>query len=1067
MGCHDGGQLGGAEKEMTGTVPKLSEDVRAALYAADATFARAFDACCAVGTGNNSRPWSNADLGLALNDKADDPGRQIANYRAGSSLPPCKRSQRKEPALLDCKLARLLVLFGWMTERENLFEPETWAKKHVARLLKLHEVAEQTARPKARKKARTEPASQPSNVLPTDTARDRTLAYLALRLPHLRKRLGPEASGSADNFVSLTLQPLGRGKDGEQPSSFDELREMLESATASGEDGSDEPIWQLRGAPGAGKSTLLHMLELTTGVAAQEHLAARRAGRPELCVRVSLASMPAPQTAADVETWIAQRFEALQPRGRVVALADLVQVARLRFLIDGVNEVQGGTPTKTVRVLAAWASGLADGDESALGPVFTVRTLNYLSFPDDSEFRIARVADVEPWNEKLIEEYCNRRRNGAGESVWPRIAEHPRRGDLIRLFGNPFNLVLQCAHFQEGGGLAANRGELLGRIALRRLRDAVGRNDLSLTGLLGERDPSLIDTLCIGKPDAALHHLPPMRGDLLRGLRRWAHAVHAANEGGRGRWADDAEIGGIDPTTWQPLMEAAASLGLSGRGDSAGTERGASDLRWSFAHHLWQEYLAACALVADEGAWRALDLVPEEAEQDNTSGWQLAAPRPITWDQTVELAVQIAPPERAAAMLQRLTAENPALAGRAALALGDAAPAAEVKALKPVLLARCTSLQVPTAAARIEAGLLLGELDDDLRYERRIGRDGIDYLWPRRHGDQPGWVPVAPGRHLIGGLEDDQDSMPICPADMPSGLALAFAPVTNAEFRLFVQQAGYGPADPAAEPPAWWQELGDEALAWWRGERENQGLREWWQTIRRYWGQDWIRNDWLRNWTDAQIEREIAPYADPERADDDVFNAHVDADCKAEVHRLPFAWGDRDIRNPLQPVTGVCLWEALAYCRWLSYASGVDVRLPTEAEWEAGVRSGGQHGAHWPGTDKQRPERGLVNNFDLKTRRPSPVGAFGRSRTANGMVDTLGNVWEWTVSEWTPGALNASKANSAMEAASPEKRALRGGSWVNVASDCRAAIRLGSPPDDRYNLIGFRLAVCPIQNPEP
>jgi sulfatase modifying factor 1 len=72
-----------------------------------------------------------------------------------------------------------------------------------------------------------------------------------------------------------------------------------------------------------------------------------------------------------------------------------------------------------------------------------------------------------------------------------------------------------------------------------------------------------------------------------------------------------------------------------------------------------------------------------------------------------------------------------------------------------------------------------------------------------------------------------------------------------------------------------------------------------------------------------------------------------------------------------------------------------------------------------------------------------------------GLHDTAGNVWEWVEDRYAPYS-----ADPARDPSGPDEgvsRVLRGGSWSNNPGYCRAANRVDLAPDDRYDLIGFRV----------
>ncbi|MDR3012962.1 MAG: SUMF1/EgtB/PvdO family nonheme iron enzyme, partial [Chitinispirillales bacterium] len=70
---------------------------------------------------------------------------------------------------------------------------------------------------------------------------------------------------------------------------------------------------------------------------------------------------------------------------------------------------------------------------------------------------------------------------------------------------------------------------------------------------------------------------------------------------------------------------------------------------------------------------------------------------------------------------------------------------------------------------------------------------------------------------------------------------------------------------------------------------------------------------------------------------------------------------------------------------------------------------------------------------------------------------------EW-VSDWYGSTAYAGREGGVTDPTGPttgSNRVFRGGSWISTARTCRVSYRSGTPPDDRYNNIGFRLAVSP------
>jgi serine/threonine-protein kinase PpkA len=68
----------------------------------------------------------------------------------------------------------------------------------------------------------------------------------------------------------------------------------------------------------------------------------------------------------------------------------------------------------------------------------------------------------------------------------------------------------------------------------------------------------------------------------------------------------------------------------------------------------------------------------------------------------------------------------------------------------------------------------------------------------------------------------------------------------------------------------------------------------------------------------------------------------------------------------------------------------------------------------------------------------------------------LGNVLEWTCSEYDPGYGGAETRCAAATSDAP--LVLRGGAWNSGPAAVRAAYRNRNYPESRYNFVGFRIA---------
>lgn len=176
----------------------------------------------------------------------------------------------------------------------------------------------------------------------------------------------------------------------------------------------------------------------------------------------------------------------------------------------------------------------------------------------------------------------------------------------------------------------------------------------------------------------------------------------------------------------------------------------------------------------------------------------------------------------------------------------------------------------------------------------------------------------------------------------------------------------------------------------------------------------------------------------------------------ATRHRAPRGWKHRcpaqDALNA--PVVWVSARDAEAYCAWLSGETGHHYRLPTEAEWVLAAR-GVDSIKEYPWGD--RPPENHANIYDGRhIGRMCAVGLFPDGRGPYGHDDLSGNIWEWCSSQaWD---YPYDPADGREDPNSPDARVMHGGSWRSRAFSARCTSRQGEPPNDSFEVVGFRIA---------
>jgi len=262
-------------------------------------------------------------------------------------------------------------------------------------------------------------------------------------------------------------------------------------------------------------------------------------------------------------------------------------------------------------------------------------------------------------------------------------------------------------------------------------------------------------------------------------------------------------------------------------------------------------------------------------------------------------------------------------------------------------------------------------------------------------------------------------------------------PVTNAQFRRFIEESGYvtfAEIPPNADDyPGALPEMLHAASMVFRKPAARVDLRfiaNWWSFLK---GADW--------------RHPLGPDSSIEGLDD-------------------------------HPVVHVAYKDVEEYSRWARKD------LPTEAEWEFAAR-GGLDGAEYAWGDELTPGGRAMANFwqgefpwqNLMQdgyERTSPVGAFPSN--GYGLHDMTGNVWEWT-SDWYQAGRTEERTRPCYEARNPRggveqqsydpgqprikipRKVLKGGSHLCSANYCqryRPAARFPHPVDTSSCHIGFR-----------
>ena len=158
--------------------------------------------------------------------------------------------------------------------------------------------------------------------------------------------------------------------------------------------------------------------------------------------------------------------------------------------------------------------------------------------------------------------------------------------------------------------------------------------------------------------------------------------------------------------------------------------------------------------------------------------------------------------------------------------------------------------------------------------------------------------------------------------------------------------------------------------------------------------------------------------------------------------------------DPRRPVCHVTYHEAEAYARWAGK------RLPNEFEWEAAASFDPATGEHrlfpW-GNEPWTPDKANLDQLSFDT---APVGAYPLNVSPLGCYGMIGDVWEWTSSDFAgyPGYRTFPYPEYSEVFFGTEYKVLRGGSFATRPGAIRNTFRNWDYPIRRQIFSGFRCA---------
>ncbi len=178
------------------------------------------------------------------------------------------------------------------------------------------------------------------------------------------------------------------------------------------------------------------------------------------------------------------------------------------------------------------------------------------------------------------------------------------------------------------------------------------------------------------------------------------------------------------------------------------------------------------------------------------------------------------------------------------------------------------------------------------------------------------------------------------------------------------------------------------------------------------------------------------------------------AEMPEEYQRQPMTEQNNQYQN--HPRENVSWYQAVAFTRWLTtkyrgaelIGEHEEIRLPIEQEWEYAAR--GTDGRAYPyGNDFGATK---CNTEETGIGQTSAVGMFPEGASPFGVMDMVGNVWEWIMNDYSKPEIVDGYGNG-------EPKVVRAGSFAYTQASARASFRYFDLPGSDYAYYGFRVVL--------